>query len=366
MTNGAQKIIKIGGPEQEETTNHEPRWKFLEDSWGGIDGVDNRAREAEKLVAIIPNVPNLEEMGIVDIVALTHSLQSGIHAEMRYALDTLVKMSFHRLVFIDLDACEDLIDILLDCAEDQVELLAEDAPEVSDILDLGSYEEVIRNVKMEIHGLQDIPEVGTMAWQLDRAADRLIAITTILRNLSAPYIQGDKHNRVLADAKVIKFLSSTIRYLGTRNMFLRSYVNAQDFMKDVVIILSNVSDRVSLPSREDALNILQFLLSFAPGPSPTSTKPLRFAHYNVEIHKYYPPAIDALAKLLARDDPNRTTTNISSSITYHTRLPFPSINNMTSSPALSASLLLSFQKSRPIQKSCQPVGPVSQFLHKAC
>ncbi|KAE9967401.1 hypothetical protein BLS_006407 [Venturia inaequalis] len=307
LTNGAQKILKIGGPEQEETTNHEPRWKFLEDSWGGIDGVDNRAREAEKLVTLIPNVPNLEEMGNADIHAITLSLQSGIHAEMRYALDVLVKMTHHRQVLLELDMCEDLIDILLDCAEDQVEILAEEAPEVSDILDLGSYEDVLRNVKMEVHGLQDIPEVGTLAWQLDRAADRLVAITTIIRNLSDPGRYSDKNQFFLANSKpVIKFLSSSIRLLGTRNMFLRSYVNASDFMKDVVIILSNISDKTSLPSREDAFNILQFLLSFAPGPSPASTKPLRFSHYNVEIHKYYPPAIDSLAKLLARDDPNRT------------------------------------------------------------
>lgn len=307
LTNGAQKVLKIGGPEQEETTNHEPRWKFLEDSWGGIDGVDNRAKEAEKFVALIPNVPNLEEMGNADIHALTLSLQSGIHSEMRYALDVLVKMTHHRQVLLELDMCEDLIDILIDCAEDQVEILAEEAPEVSDILDLGSYEDVLRNVKMEVHGLQDIPEVGTLAWQLDRAADRLVAITTILRNLSDPGRYSDKNQFFLANSKpVIKFLSSSIRLLGTRNMFLRSYVNASDFMKDVVIILSNISDKTSLPSREDAFNILQFLLSFAPGPSPASTKPLRFSHYNVEIHKYYPPAIDSLAKLLARDDPNRT------------------------------------------------------------
>ncbi|TID14359.1 SWI/SNF chromatin-remodeling complex subunit sol1 [Venturia nashicola] len=307
MTNGTQKMLKIGGPEQEETTNHEPRWNFLEDSWGGIDGLDNRAREAEKLVTVLPNVPNLEEMGNTDIHALTLSLQSGIHSEMRYALDVLVKMTHHRQVLLELDMCEDLIDILLDCAEDQVEILAEEAPEVSDILDLGSYEDVLRNVKLEVHGLQDIPEVGTLAWQLDRAADRLIAITTILRNLSDAGRYSDKNQFFLANSKpVIKFLSSSIRLLGTRNMFLRSYVNASDFMKDVVIILSNISDKTPLPSREDAFNILQFLLSFAPGPSPASTKPLRFSHYDVEIHKYYPPAIDSLAKLLARDDPNRT------------------------------------------------------------
>ncbi|QDS77936.1 hypothetical protein FKW77_001227 [Venturia effusa] len=330
LTNGAQKILKIGGPEQEETTNHEPRWKFLEDSWGGIDGIDNRAREAEKLVALIPNVPNLEEMGNTDVHALTLSLQSGIHSEMRYALDVLVKMTYHRQFVLELDKCEDLIEVLLDCAEDQVDILAEEAPEVSDILDLGSYEDVLRNVKMEVHSLQDIPEVGTLAWQLDRAADRLIAITTIMRNLSDagryfsdPGRYLDRNQTYLANSKpFIKFLSSSIRFLGTRNMFLRSYVNASDFMKDVVIILSNISDKISLPSREDAFNILQFLLSFAPGPSPTTTKPLRFSHYNVEIHKYYSPAIDSLAKLLARDDPNRT---------FYKHL---FLDNITSSPGL--------------------------------
>jgi SWI/SNF chromatin-remodeling complex subunit SWI1 len=77
-------------------------------------------------------------------------------------------------------------------------------------------------------------------------------------------------------------------------------------MKDVVVMLSNIAADIVLESQDDAYNFLQFLLAFAPGPIPTETNPFRFASYKPSVHKYYPYAIDVFAKLLARDDPNRT------------------------------------------------------------
>jgi SWI/SNF chromatin-remodeling complex subunit SWI1 len=247
------------------------------------------------------------------------SLESGIHAEVRYALDHLIKLSIHQGVMIDLEQCEDLVDIILDCGEAQVELLERSAPEVSDVIHLNSYEEVVRDVKVEMHGLQNIHEAGTLEYDLNRAADRLVAVTTLLRNFSFV----EKNHTILAANPVIKFISNTVRLLGTRNMFLRSHNNTQDFMKDVVTFLSYVSDKVSLPSREEALNILHFLLSFAPSPAPTASKNVRFSFYDPRIHRYYPLAIDSLAKLLARDDPNKAhfkhifTDNIPSPSTAH-------------------------------------------------
>jgi SWI/SNF chromatin-remodeling complex subunit SWI1 len=286
-------------------TNYQPNTRKLSASWGGLD-VDQANNIGETLVRLKPDVPDVPEMGNLDVHAITRSLQSGIAGEVRYALDYLVKISNEHRIYLDLDMCEDLTDVLIDCAEEQVDILAEEAPEVSDILDLSSYEDVIRNVKTEIHGLQDIPEAGTLAYRLDRAADRLIAITTILRNLSFSLPGMEKNQHVLSAPAVIKLVSNAIRLVGTRMLFLRSHLNTQDFMKDIVVFLSNVADKVLLPSRDDALSILHFLLSFAPRPCPTTLQPLRFTPYNPTIHPYYPPAIDSLAKLLARDEPNRS------------------------------------------------------------
>ena len=315
--NGVATAVPAEEESPTSSTNYKPNIGKL-DRWGGIH-VEQSSGLGEKIAMLKPVVPNIEEMGIIDLRAMSLSLESGIHAEVRYALDHLVKLSFDNRVAIDLEQCEDLVDIILDCGEAQVDLLERNCPEVSDVIDLNSYEEVVRVVKVEMHGLQNIPEAGTLEYDLDRAADRLVAVTTLLRNFS--FIE--KNQMVLAGNPVIKFLSNTIRLLGTRNMFLRSHNNTQDFMKDVVTFLSNVSDKVSLPSREDAISILHFLLSFAPSPAPTASKNVRFAFYDPRIHRYYPPAIDSLAKLLARDDPNKTlykhlfTDNVPSSSTAH-------------------------------------------------
>ena len=162
----------------------------------------------------------------------------------------------------------------------------------------------MRASRREAETLQEVPEFGTQAYELDRAADKLIAITTIFRNLSF----FEENHQVLNSSILVKWLSNTIRLLGTRNMLLRTFFNTQDFYKDMVTFLSNVAESLELPSRDDALHILHFLLAFAPQPAPSYTESdgkIRFTNYVPSIHCYLPPAVDTLAKLLARQDPNR-------------------------------------------------------------
>jgi SWI/SNF chromatin-remodeling complex subunit SWI1 len=90
-------------------------------------------------------------------------------------------------------------------------------------------------------------------------------------------------------------------------MLLRTNQNTLDFMKDVIIFLSNLAQTVELPGREQALCLLHFLLAFAPCPTPNGTgDSVSFSPYDPAVHRYLPPAIDSLAKLLARDEPNRS------------------------------------------------------------
>ncbi|EQK97505.1 ARID/BRIGHT DNA binding domain containing protein [Ophiocordyceps sinensis CO18] len=253
------------------------------------------------------SMPTVHDLGNIDIHALTRSLQSGLHREVRLALDTLalVAASPGPMHFMQLRYCDDLVDALVDCAEEQVDLLAEHTAEVSDEILLNPYEDVVRACRLERWAIKDIPAFGTTEHELDRAVDRLICITTILRNFSFPGEQNDNHN-FLSDDSVIKMICVIIRYLGTRTMLLRTHSNTLDFMKDIVILLSNIAGSVELPGREQALCLLQFLLAFAPTPGPTvCDDTLFFPPYEPTLHPYTPHAVDALAKLLARDEPNR-------------------------------------------------------------
>ncbi|KAI4165070.1 MAG: hypothetical protein LQ342_001347 [Letrouitia transgressa] len=274
--------------------------KIGEERHGGLS-IRSLQGLGERITNYKPKLPKLSEMGTIDIRALTMSLRSGIHGEVRLALETFLILSFSP--GIALEDCEDLVDVLIECAEEQVELLAENAPEVSDAMLINSYEDMVRGSKIENSSLQEAPEFGTLEYDLDRAVDKLICISTILRNLSVL----EFNHRPLAEPVVIRFLTMVMRYLGTRNMLLRSHNNTLEFTKDVVIYLTNLSQQIDLPGKEEALCILHFLLSFAPCPPPFGVgEEVIFPSYNPALQPYLPHAIDSFTKLLAKDEPNRT------------------------------------------------------------
>ncbi|KAF1946672.1 hypothetical protein EJ02DRAFT_366822 [Clathrospora elynae] len=287
--------------EQDDGTRvYQPAYR-TQDKWGGLDfDSDNFKNMIDTITNFKPNVPLLPEMGVIDIRALTMSLRSGLHAETRLALDTLIRITYDNTVQLNLSHCEDLTDVLVELAEDELEKLGNDKPEVTDILDLTPYEDVLQHCRDEAATLQELPDAGSQAYHLDRTADRLLAITTIFRNLSFLEVNHDS----LVSAPVLRFLANFIRLVGTRVLLLRSHINTFDFMKDIITFFSNTSAKVVLPSREDAYAVLHFLCAFAPCPRPA--EPVKFTPFNPQIHRYLPSAVDSLAKLLARDDPNRT------------------------------------------------------------
>lgn len=258
-----------------------------------------------------PDVPPVQFLGNIDLHALTKSLQCGIHAEVRVALDTLATVTSPNApavggpaLEIDLTRCGELLESLVECAEDQVEMLAEHTEELSDEILISPYEDVSRACRVEKMEIREIHPMGTEEYELDRAVDRLLCITTILRNLSFfPLNQP-----ALADETVVRFISVVIRYLGTRNMLLRTYTDTLDFMKDIVVLLSNIAGSIEIPGRDQADSLLQFILAFAPGPAPhlSDGNKMYFPTLEPILHPYLPHAIDVLAKLLARDEPNRT------------------------------------------------------------
>ncbi len=307
QTNG-NAALPFPGPFSSDPDEYVPCSREVEkNTYGGLDlpSMNKLGFELEKWK---PDVPNAADLGLIDLHALTKSIQSGIHGEVRLALDTLGAVTRagepgSHLV-IDLRHCDDLVESLLDCAEEQVDLLAEKADPISDEIDLSSYEDVVRLYRAEaLMATQNIPVFGDLDYELEHAVDRLLAITTILRNLSFV----DVNHPVIADESVVKFLCSVIRSLGTHENLLRSTRNCLDFMKDVVVMLSNIATSLEIPGRDQATCLLQFLLAFAPTPSPALVNGrVIFSPYEPSSHQYLPYAVDALAKLLARDEPNRT------------------------------------------------------------
>ena len=270
----------------------------------GPINVDEMITITNNLLDHKPVVPTFRELGTIDVHALNMSIKSGISAEVRLALDTLTTISLDPTAHLSLERCDDLVEALVDCAQDQVDLLVKNGTEVSDEMLISSYETVMRSCRAESESLQDIHEMGSLEYDLDRAVDRLICITTLIRNFSF----YETNFNSLGMPEVVRLLTSVVKHLGTREMFLRSHRNTLDFMKDVVIYLSNLSHSIQLPGKEEASCLLHFLLSFAPFPSPVSATSdnVSFASYDPNIHKYTPSAVDSLAKLLARDDPNRS------------------------------------------------------------
>lgn len=306
MVNGAA-AMPFPGPLATHPDEYQPCSRELDfKNHGGLD-LDSVANLGADLERWRPDMPLPHDLGMIDIHALTKSLQCGIHGEVRLALDTLVSVTraseTAQHFLIDLKYCDDLVETLIECADEQVDDLVERLEPVSDEIDLRPYEDVVRDCRAETFSLRKVTVFGEADYHLERAADRLIAVTTILRNLSF----FEVNQPVLADESVIKFLCSVLRTLGTHENLLQGSSNCLDFMKDVIILLSNIAGYIELANRDHASCLLQLLLAFAPAPAPVLAEgKLVFAAFEPSVHQYLPHAVDALAKLLARDEPNRS------------------------------------------------------------
>lgn len=268
----------------------------------GPIAVDEMYRLGEDISRLRPTVPTFAELGVIDIHALNMGLKSGIQAEIRVALDTLTAISCEPAVQISLANCDDLVESLVDCGLDQADFLAQHILETSDVMLLPSYEEVTRGCQSEHTSLAEVHEFGSLPYELDRTVERMISIATILRNLSF----AESNHPFFGLPTVTEFFANVFRHIGTRDMFLRTNQNTLDFMKDAVIFLSNVAHALPVSGKEEALSLLNFVLAFSPSPEPSlKSDRVMFTAFNPSIHRYTPAAVDALAKLLAKDDPSQ-------------------------------------------------------------
>lgn len=311
MTGGMTSTIKFPAPFGANPDEYMPSSRE-HTTFGGVDF--SLMKVGHDLQRAKIDVPSAIDLGNVDLHAITKSIESGIHGEVRLALDVLAIITSNDHHFytpvnyvpipqIDLRHCGELVEALVECAEEQVDMLVESTEEASNDVLIPPYEDVVRACRIERLAVRSVPAPGSLAYDLDRSVDRLVCITTILRNLS----WREENHKALADEGVVRFLCVIIRYLGTREMLLRTHANTLDLMKDMVTLLSNVAGSVEVPDRDQAFCLLQFLLAFAPAPSLSfANDRLFFSPYEPRLQPYLPHAVDSLAKLLARDRPNRT------------------------------------------------------------
>lgn len=268
-------------------------------SHGGlpVDDIDFRGSVAS-LLNYKARVASLDELEAVDIRAITMCLRSGISGEIRHALDTVMLLSEQPRIY--LDQCDELVEALVECANDQVDFLAGHATEVSDIMLINAYEDTIRGCKAELEEIQEPARFGTLEHELQTAVERLTCVTAIFRN--SAMFEGS--HRALSDPIVLRMMVNVMRYLGTRNMMLRSHQNALDYAKDAVVFLSQIAHRLDLHDKDEALGTLHFLLSFAPLPDPCHAQHdnILFTPYVSSRHPYLPNAVNAFAKLLVREN----------------------------------------------------------------
>lgn len=303
---------------------------------------DNSLEKVEReLEELRPGQPNLytdngQAIGVIDIHALSMSLQSGIGAEIRVALDIVANLALdYEDVFkrpFELARCGDLLDALMDCAETQLEYLEEHAAQTSDEVELPTYDELLRKVKDDSMTIQEVHEAGSDEYDLEMAADRLLCILNILQNVSAgdsglkasgshpmmlngrpnpqlSYRQAWLHNAsMLSSPAVFETIEKILRAVGTRSRLLRNNQNTLDFYKDAIVFISNVAEVLELQGKGDTSCILHFINTFGPTCDIRTSTPkleITFKPQEPEQHRYLRYAIDTLAKLLARDEPNR-------------------------------------------------------------
>lgn len=364
---------------------------------GGYD-VKTLSTAGQEIDSLAPDFPLFQELGVVDLNAITFALRSMIPAEVRQALDKLALISSNPSVPIKLQECGALVNALgragLDLL-DNLELdkktntlsavspatytvpLKETRPlgktliseifeefkdwegkndelvvrvdsvtgePVKEVLEdieamkklektitdhdgnkninLGSpvpdananekagvsyfgftsYFELLETSRDEIKSLRKAPDF----WK-DAIMDRFMCITMILRNMS---FTDTNQPCLVREPTIMQFLFKLIRALAGNPNLICSKRRRLNLQKDLITLIANLGLYIHLPSAADAFSLLLLILSFAPETSPYKVgidgkEDVMFAEYSPVEHRYLACAIDAFAKLVPRDPPNR-------------------------------------------------------------
>lgn len=300
LANGSSKRTKkiVAPPKVSSNPYHPLKRNF--DTYAGLD-VSTTTAISKELARLRP-FPAFQELGRLDIQALTRSIESNLPAEVGNALDILVVIAGDRRWGLPLLHCADLLEVLVDCLAESIETLRCDADAATTCF-LG-YSDLLAMVKLEA---QHVTQSYTACSVVEAtAAQRVMSIMTILRNLAFTDVNQD----TIADANglVAALAAGLTCFCSRRDMTgAVSTIDALEFTKDTATLLSLIGGHLKISDPSAFGLIFQLLLSFCPPDamavsSSSSEDPAGRA---AQLHPYLITTIDALAKILARDVPNR-------------------------------------------------------------
>lgn len=171
----------------------------------------------------------------------------------------------------------------------------------------GNYVIMLEECENEGEKLDHNVEDGTPTPFLKNAVgDRLVCLTSILRNLS--FLETNQAALIMDEA-IYEFIFTLLRRIGTLENLLATPRQYLDVLKDVATFLANVSLSLVLKNPGDAYIILLLVMFFGPNESPFIGTPedyrVVFQEYNPLVDKYLPCAVDMFVKSVSRETPNK-------------------------------------------------------------
>jgi SWI/SNF chromatin-remodeling complex subunit SWI1 len=259
----------------------------------------------------------MQDLGAVDIHALTMSLRSGLPGEMCNALDILTVMLNDARTVLSLNDCWDLLDSLIEIGDDDCEILEEGlrakkrrvscspSREKKMFLEFEHYHDLVQSCQGFAEDLDELVYGSERdSQQLKMSADRLLCVTALLRNFS--FVEFN--HQVMANEDVVRFISRVLRGVEASKTrpFMVSYRNNLELVRDLVTILSNIAHCIRIPDIDCAQPIFSFLVSFSSeNHRILDPEVLIFSSVKPGRDTYLAPALDALAKLLVVEHPNK-------------------------------------------------------------
>lgn len=268
-------------------------------------------------------MPSIVDLGTVNIQALCMSLQSTLEKEITYAMNVLLILTNDQKWMFPLSECQDVVDALIDVATQCLDNLLSVLPN-EDLMEIAdkrpSYRQLLYNCCVEISQFSredfsnSLSENKTKdsinAIDVHNSEQNLLAVFVIFRNLS--HFEANQ-NVLVQNPDFFPLLIRVVKSLNFHaTSLLRSSRNTLDLHKDVLIVLCQLSQNFILPNVDVARHVLLFILSFSPFNRKKSktilndTLPTSIPSYTPATHPYAGPAINAYAKLLAKDANNKT------------------------------------------------------------
>ncbi|CAB4477263.1 unnamed protein product [Rhizophagus irregularis] len=259
--------------------NYAPKTRRV-DSYGGLD-----LRVFEKF-SLPLTIPGIQDLGAVDVHALTMSLKCGMKLEVINALNTLTTLSYYRSAQIDLKQCGDLVDVLFDMILEYVDHVSPVNEKITEEIisqrKFKSYRELYQLSKQECEEFADVAlEDAAISGDVLPLHEQCWCVINMIRNFSFTNDNNENHEYLATHPRFLTVLMRVL-YIGYDDSFKLYKENdigpdvktkrikairkkAYDILelrKSVLIILSNIAAYVPLPSIYVARDLLILIADF--------------------------------------------------------------------------------------------------------